>query len=179
MTRLLSYPYTKREVITIAQNDGKKFEQDFSSSFGKDFWVYRLRDNAASFGNGTNTRFASSNICDFIIYHDITQTLYLAECKSTKGTSIPYTMLKENQIKGLTEASEHRVVPCFIFNYRNKNNDTYFMMIDDFNIMYSELPKKSFNPEDLEKYGALKIESSKKRTRYKYNTEKFVQETHL
>ena len=53
------------------------------------------------------------------------------------------------------------------------------MMIDDFNIMYSELSKKSFNPKDLEKYGALKIESSKKRTRYKYNTEKFVQETHL
>ena len=87
----------------IAQNEGKKFEQDFSSSFGENFWVYRLRDNAASFGNGTNTRFASSNICDFIIYHDITQTLYLAECKSTKGTSIPYTMIKENQIKGLTK----------------------------------------------------------------------------
>lgn len=166
-------------MIKIAQNEGKKFEQDFSSSFGDDFWVYRLRDNAASFGNGSNTRFASSNICDFIIFHDKTKTLYLAECKSTKGTSIPYTMLKDNQIKGLTYASKHDVIPCFIFNYRNQNNDTYFMLIDDFNAMYNELPKKSFNQKDLEKYGALKINSSKKRTRYKYDTNHFVQLTHL
>ena len=166
-------------MIKIAQNEGKKFEQDFSSSFGDDFWVYRLRDNAASFGNGSNTRFASSNICDFIIFHDKTKTLYLAECKSTKGTSIPYTMLKDNQIKGLTDASKHDVIPCFIFNYRNQNNDTYFMLIDDFNIMYKELPKKSFSQKDLEKYGALKINSSKKRTRYKYDTNHFVQLTHL
>lgn len=88
-------------------------------------------------------------------------------------------MLKDNQIKGLTEANSHDVVPCFIFNYRNSNNDTYFMLIDDFNTMYKELPKKSFNTKDLEKYGALPIRSSKKRTRYKYDTEKFVQETHL
>lgn len=166
-------------MIKISQNEGKKFEQDFSSSFGDDFWVYRLRDNAASFGNGSNTRFASSNICDFIIFHDETKTLYLAECKSTKGTSIPYTMLKDNQIKGLTEASKHAVIPCFIFNYRNENNDTYFMLINDFNIMYNDLKKKSFNPKDLEKYGALKIKSNKKRTRYKYDTNHFVRLTHL
>ena len=155
------------------------FEQDFSSSFGEEFWVYRLRDNAASFGNGTNTRFASSNICDFIIFHDITRTLYMIECKSTKNASIPYTMLKDNQIKGLTDASKHDVVACFVFNYRNENNDTYFMQIEDFNVMKSELEKKSFNPTDLEKYGAIRIASTKKRTRYRYDTQQFVKETHL
>lgn len=88
-------------------------------------------------------------------------------------------MLKDNQIKGLTEASSHNVVPCFIFNYRNENNDTYFMLIDDFNIMQDELTKKSFNTGDLENYGAIRIESYKKRTRYTYNVEKLIKETHL
>ena len=88
-------------------------------------------------------------------------------------------MLKDNQIKGLTDASCHTLVPCFIFNFRNENNDTYFMLIDDFNLMQSEINKKSFNPTDLKKYGAIRITSIKKRTRYKYDVDKLVKETHL
>lgn len=163
----------------MAKNEGKKFEEDFKSSFGDRFWVYRLRDNAASFGNGNKTRFASSNICDFIVWHDDTKTLYLMELKSTKGTSIPYTMIKDNQISGLTDANVHFVVPCFIFNYRECENATYFMLIEDFNDMKNELNKQSFNPNDLKRYGALRIDSIKKRTRYRYDVEKMVRETHL
>ena len=103
----------------------------------------------------------------------------MAELKSTKGTSIPYTMIKDNQIKGLTEASKHDIVPCFIFNYREKNNATYFMLIDDFLYMKNELQKKSFNIQDLEKYGAIYIKSEKKRIRYKYDVNDMVNQTHL
>lgn len=92
---------------------------------------------------------------------------------------MPYTMLKDNQIKGLTDANKHTLVPCFVFNFRNENNDTYFMLIDNFNKMQSELNKKSFNCKDLEKYEAIYINSDKKRTRYSYNTEELIELTHL
>lgn len=164
----------------IAQNEGKKFEQDFANSVNKEkYWIYRFRDNAASFSGGTNTRFASSNICDYLLFHNQTKTLYLLELKSTKSSSIPYTMIRDNQIKELTEASNNDLVAGFIFNYREKNNATYFMLIDDFNEMTSEINKKSFNMSDVEKYGAVKINSEKKRTRYRYDIDSFVNESHL
>lgn len=164
----------------IAQNPGKKFEQDFANSVNRDkYWLYRFKDNAASFSGGTNTRFASSNICDYLMFHNKTRTLYLLEMKSTKSTSIPYTMIRDNQIKELTDASNNELVAGFIFNYREKENATYFMLIDDFNDMKEEISKKSFNISDIEKYGAIKINSEKKRTRYKYDIDSFVNESHL
>ena len=169
-----------KEVKFIAQSEGKKFEQDFANSINKDeCWLYRLRDNAASFGGSTNTRFASSNICDYVLFHNETRTLYLLEMKSTKSSSIPYTMIRDNQIKELTESSKHMLVAGFVFNYREKENATYFMMIDDFNCMVSEINKKSFNIFDLEKYGAIKINNTRKRTRYTYDIEDFIRITHL
>ena len=166
--------------MIIAQNEGKKFEQDFANSVDENkYWLYRFRDNAASFSGGTNTRFTSSNICDYLLFHNDTRTLYLLEMKSTKSSSIPYTMIRDNQIKELTEASNNKLIAGFIFNYREKNNATYFMAIDDFNKMTDEINKKSFNIFDIEKYGAFKINSEKKRTRYKYDIDSFVNKLHL
>ena len=65
--------------INIPQNEGKKFEADLKSSVPDTCWLYRLRDNASSFANGTNTRFTSSNICDFILFDDMSKTLFLLE----------------------------------------------------------------------------------------------------
>lgn len=113
------------------------------------------------------------------MYHNKTRTLYLLELKSTKSSSIPYSMIRDNQVKELTESSKHMLVAGFLFNYREKDNTTYFMMIDDFNDMTSEINKKSFNMSDLEKYGAIKINSTKKRTRYTYDIENFIKETRL
>ena len=95
-------------------------------------WIYKLRDNASSFAGGTNTRFASSNICDYIAFDDISRTLFLWELKSTKGTSISLNMIRQNQIDGLLEASKHNLVAGLIVNYRNDNNDTFFILIDDY-----------------------------------------------
>lgn len=164
----------------IAQNEGKKFEQDFANSVNKEnYWIYRFRDNAASFSGGTKTRFTSSNICDYLLFHNQTKSLYLLELKSTKSSSIPYTMIRDNQIKELTEASNNNLVAGFLFNYREKENATYFLHIDNFNVMKKELNKKSFNISDVEKYGAVKINNEKKRTRYKYDIDSFVNESHL
>lgn len=163
----------------IAQNAGKVFENDFKTSVPDTCWIYRLRDNASSFAGGTNTRFTSCNICDYIMYDDKTRTLFLIECKSTKGTSIPLTMLRENQIKGLQEASKHMLVAGMLINFRNENNDTFFLLIDEYLDMMESLNKKSFNIKDLESIGATRIKSEKKRTRYKYDVQGMIDKLHL
>ena len=109
----------------------------------------------------------------------MTRTLYLIECKSTKGTSVPLSMIRSNQIEGLQEASKHNLVAGLIINFRNEYNDTFFITIDEFVDMTSSLNKKSFNIKDLESIGATRVESTKKRTRYTYNIENLVKEIHL
>lgn len=165
--------------MIIIQNAGKLFENDIKQSVPNTCWIYRLRDNASSFANGANTRFTSSNICDYFLFDDITRTLFLVECKSTKGTSVPLSMVRDNQIKGLQEASKHDLIAGFLINFRNKNNDTFFVLINKFLDMIDSLNKKSFSIKDLENIGALKIESNKKRTRYTYNIKKMINELHL
>lgn len=160
-------------------NYGKRFEQDIKQSVPETCWLYRLRDNAASFGGSATTRFSSSNICDYICYDDITQTLYLWELKSTQSASISLSMIRDNQIKSLQEASKHNLVAGFICNFRNENNDTFFIEICDFVKMMSNINKKSFNINDLKNNNAIAIDSIKKRTRYKYDISKLVQTVHL
>ena len=109
----------------------------------------------------------------------MTRTLYLIECKSTKGTSVPLSMIRNNQIEGLQEASKHNLVAGILVNFRNENNDTFFILIDEFIDMMNSINKKSFNIKDLESIGATRVENKKKRTRYIYNIEKLVGELHL
>lgn len=110
------------------------------------------------------------------MFDDNTKTLFLVECKSTKSTSIPLTMLRENQISGLLEADKHNLIAGLLVNFRNDNNDTFFVTIQSFVNMMETLNKKSFNIKDLENIDAIRIMSSKKRTRYKYNVENFINE---
>ena len=63
---------------------GKQFESKFNSDWLKSFpdgFLYRLPDQM----NGYKT--TSKNICDFIGFN--LNTLYLIECKSHKGASLP------------------------------------------------------------------------------------------
>lgn len=111
--------------------------------------------------------------------HDSSKTLYLLELKSTKSSSIPLSMIRQNQLDGLSEASKHTLVAGIIINFRNENNDTFFIHIEDFINMINSVNKKSFNIKDLENANAIRINSNKKRTRYRYDIERFVKEIHL
>ena len=113
------------------------------------------------------------------MFHNETRTLYLFELKSTQGSSISYTMLRDNQIEELTKASTYDLVAGFVFNFRKYNNTTYFMPIDEFNEMVKENKKKSFNISDIKKYNVMQINSAKKITRYKYDINEFVKNSHL
>lgn len=168
-------------VIIIAVNEGKRFEQNWKSSVEEldNLWIYRLKDNAASFSGGSNTRFASHNMCDFIMFDDSSRTLYAIELKSTKSASVTLSMVRDNQIEELTKASKHNLVAGFLINFRNNSNDTYFIEMCDFNKMISEINKKSFNKKDLISYNAIYVESACKKVNYKYNIKKFIKDTHL
>lgn len=85
-------------------------------------------------------------------------------------------MLRENQIKGLLDASSHNLIAGLLINFRNNKNDTFFITIDKFVDMMKSLNKKSFNIKDLESNNATRIISYKKRTRYRYDIDSFIKE---
>lgn len=161
-------------MINIAKNQGKLFEQDFQKSIPPTCWIYRLRDNASSFANGSATRFTSSNICDYLLFDDISKTLFLIECKSTQGTAVPLSMVRDTQIKGLVDASKHNLIAGILINFRNDTNNTYFISIDNYVKMVNDINKKSFNIKDLLANNAIEIYSSKKRTRYTYDIQEMI-----
>ena len=158
----------------ISQNKGKIFESDFKKSVPETCWVYRLRDNAASFADGSKTRFTSKNICDFIMFDDISQTLFLFELKSTQGTSIPFSMIRDNQYKDLLKASDHNLIAGLICNFRNDDNDTLFIDIKNFRDLKKNINKKSFNIKDLNEYGAIQIDTNIIKVHYSYDIHKLI-----
>ena len=66
-----------------------------------------------------------------------------------------------------------------IINFRNKQNRTFYIPINEFIKYTSVLDKKSINMDDVLKMNPIEIESSLIRTNYKYNVQKFLNETRL
>lgn len=179
-------------MINIAKNEGKVFESSWQSSVPDTCFIYRLNDNAGSFGGGNNLRFTTSNICDYIMHDDITNTMYCLELKSTKGGSFSYWrkdfedkektqsfMIKKNQILGLEKASKHRIVCGFLLNFRETTNHTYFIMIDEFIDYTSTLNKKSINESDVLNMNPILVNQTLKKVNYKYDVSKFLIDTRL
>ena len=142
------------------------------------------------YNNSKNTKFAWDNPCDFFVYQTATKDLYAIECKTTHGRCFSYQanaddgkrMIKYHQIKSLSEfAGYNGIVPGFMLNFRDDATGaqrTYFQHINDFNKMRRNIGKKSFNEMDLILNGAIKINGTKKRTRYRWDLDKFLQQTY-
>lgn len=85
-------------------------------------------------------------------------------------------MVKKNQILGLQESSKYKgVVSGFLLNWR-KTNHTYFLSIGQFLEMTNTMNKKSFNENDVIDANAYLVDQELKRTNYKYNIQKFIDE---
>ena len=178
------------DVSFIAKNEGKRFEDAFIKSVPEYVLVKRLNDNASSWSGGTNTRFASKNECDYILFDDNTRTFYGLEMKSTKHTSLTFWredfedknkkktfQIRKCQIQGLEKWSKHKGVFGFVINFRENNNKTYFIDIKNFLNYTSSLSKKSVNIEDILKMNPIEITNVLLRTNYHYDVEKFLEET--
>ena len=80
-------------------NRGKQFEAIVKKSFEKEpnTYVLRLYDT-------TNGFIGIANPCDFIVYKY--PKLFLIECKTCHGASLPLTNISSNQWKRLLDADK-------------------------------------------------------------------------
>ena len=62
----------------------------------------------------------------------------------------------------------------FIFNFRNKDNRTFFVTIKNFLDYTNQLNKKSININDVLKMNPIEIENNKLRTNYRYNIDELL-----
>lgn len=174
------------------RNQGKIFEDDFIKSLNSDVWHKRLNDNAASWGNGTNTRFASTNECDFLLFDCNSRTLHALELKSTQGSLTFWRKdfeekdkknksynIKKSQINGLSKWSQYLMNCGFVFNFRQHDNRTFFVTIKDFLEYTNKLNKKSINMDDVMQMNPIEIENKINKTHYKYDLDKFLKEIKL
>lgn len=148
----------------MAKDKGKQFEQDLKASFPPDFYVERYKDDTAGF-------YGVSNPADFRLYKN--PYLFLFELKSHKGKSIPLTCIRDNQIRGMYKAHLHSgIYAGFIFNFRDLE-ETYYLNVGDVVKFINSADRKSI-PVDFCRENGIKIEQTKKRTRYSYDMSSFL-----
>lgn len=90
----MNHKDTKIKKQRVLKNNGKRFEEDIKSSFGKEIWAYRPPDS----GGGMMARFTQESICDLMAYNTKSKNFVLMELKSTLGTSVnfkPYEQCME------------------------------------------------------------------------------------
>ena len=120
-----------------------------------------------------------------------TRTLTALELKTTQG-SLTYWRedfendgkkksfnIKKNQIQGLQKWSSYLMNCGLIINFRNKQNRTFYIPINEFIKYTSILNKKSINMDDVLQMNPIEIENTLMRTNYKYDLDKFLGEIHL
>ena len=166
------------------KNSGKIFEEDWKNSCPENIFIERFKDNMSAFDK--TAKYARDNICDFIMHDDNSSLLLLVELKSTISSSMTFWRedfdqdkkyeIRKNQIQGLAKASKHKLSAGLIFNFRAYDNKTFFLDIHDFLRFLNSTTKKSINLNDVVAFGGIEIDSSKKRTRYKYDVNKLVEE---
>jgi penicillin-binding protein-related factor A (putative recombinase) len=168
------------------KNEGKLFEEDFQNSAKKqNIFVHRIKDINLPFDLRSRVKLPQNQYDSILFYNG---WLLPIEFKSTKSKSISFSesIIKEHQIQSLKDATEYeKVIPGFIFNFREPDNETFFIHIDEFvkykNIAENQLDhtyeskiNKSSIPMAICKEIGIEIENEKKRTRYFYDVMDFI-----
>ena len=164
------------------KNQGKIFENNFRLSIPQKptIFYYRLKDTASSYyGGNEHLRFSQSNIADaFLLHTNInynTTHLLILELKTHKGKSLPFSAIRENQMKEMLQASIYSKVLPFIIVFFSDVERCFALHIQKVVALEQESKKKSIPLEFFEKEG-IEIEVTKLRTNYRYNIEKFLEE---
>lgn len=147
----------------MADNYGKKFEKAFSDQLKENGYCFdRLKDDMSGWKG-------VSNVCDFIVFHN--ETLFYIECKAVHGNTFNYSLLRENQYKGLLEKSKFKHVCAGVVIWFVDNELTVYLPIK-----FIENEKlnnvKSFNSTKEVPRVCTIIEGEKKRVFFKYNLTK-------
>lgn len=170
----------------MAQNPGKRFEEDFKQSIPDRCDVTRLYD-AGGWSGGSpgghidnKIRFTPKNPCDLIVFARGPQMhrygiLYKLELKSLKGKSLPLGNIKtsdEKRLKfvGKLVASEDKGVQAgFVVNFRD-TNETFFVLASKVMVFLDAMERASIPIAWFRENGRL-IEQELKRVRYSYDLE--------
>ena len=169
-------------------NAGKEFESDLKNSADKQgIYFYRIKD-IPQIMLKANARVSQNDFDSFIYKYP---NLFPIELKSTGQKSISFNnkIIKKHQIQALKEASEFDgIIAGFIFNFREYDNFTCFIHINDFlEIQYlsqkqiskhrfkSKLNKSSIGLDICKEVGT-ELHSEKKSKRYRYDVNKLLDE---
>jgi len=174
----------------MSSKDGKKFESSVEDSCkNQNVFLFRVRDVFLPPDVRKRVK-VPKNKYDFLFFHNY--RLFPTELKSTKAKSFSFEgnnpKIKPHQIKALTEDNEFEGLICgLLLNFREPNNKTYFVHIDDFNhyvkaangeiehTYEGRLNKKSIPLHIVEQIG-VEVKGVKKRTRYTYMIKKTLEE---
>ena len=103
------------------------------------------------------------------------QYLYLLELKSHKGSSLPLSTIRENQIKSLIATEKYaNIIAGLIVNFADKE-ECYFMPIKMAFKWFYQTNRKSIPIVEF-RDNCIQIDGYKKKVNYKYDVEKFINE---
>jgi len=167
------------------KNIGKVFEDNWKKSVSDNILYYRPPDAAQSFQMSSKLRFSQHSPCDCMMFDG--KFFYTLELKSVGTSSISFERTKEDkgvihkyQIDSLFKFSEYKnVISGFLLDFR-LSDKTYFLEINEFLNLIECIDKKSFNEKDLLQFCTpIEIEKKKLKVNYRYNIQKFLEETRL
>ena len=154
-------------------NSGKQFEADFKASVPSNVYFLRLKDGTAAWDSSTdksNIRFQAQNPFDCILFDG---RMILLELKSHKGKSIPFSCIRENQLKELSIADNFSgIIPGIVFNFRDISK-TYFVPIRHVYYYTTHADRKSI-PLDWVQENGTEIKAELKKVHYRYYVKEFL-----
>lgn len=173
-------------------NYGGIFQDSIESSAKKEkVWFMRIKDVFIPFNLRSRVK-VSKNDYDCLVFNN--KTLFPLELKTTdkKSISMKEEIIKAHQVEKLAEANTYEdVIAGFLFNFRNENNNTYFVPIQSF-ITYKhyaesqephtykcregkKLNKSSISIDICKEIG-IEVMSVKKRVHYHYFVKQLTEE---
>ena len=157
--------------MTKRTNLGKKFEDVVKESFLKcpNVSIDRLRDAPKKMKNVDNPS-------DFIVYkypHEV-----YVECKSHKGNTLPFSCIREEQIRGMFEKAKIEGVKAGVIIWYIDHDLTVWIPINEI-VFWRDIGNKSINIKNIqdkhtERIRHIVIQGKKKRIYFDYFMEDFL-----
>ena len=155
-------------------NRGKDFESSFRRQMNSSgFDVNRVADNTAGYMGGRN-------VCDFITY--IYPNIFYFELKSTKGNTLPFSNITDNQFNGLIEKEKIEGAGAGIIVWFIEKDKTFFVSADCMlklnsegyrSLHIDELSKRAKLFNECSYFKCFEIIGKKKRVFFEYDMEQF------
>lgn len=152
----------------MTKNIGKIFEDEIKISISKDHWYYRFKDGTAAYNKdieNKKVRFQAKNICDCQVMAK--DKLFLLELKNTKGSSLPLSNIKSNQLEGLSGINHKNIKSYFIICFRDKEK---CYGVQAFKVKeFIEVEERKSIPMVWCKENGIEVPMIKKKVRYRYD----------